>query len=467
MVFSELRFFLFLLIVLAVHWAIPSNRWRKIWLLASSYAFYSIWDWRFSFLIFFSSAIDYSIGQALSRTETPFFRKSLVAISVGVNLGLLGFFKYFNFFADSFVEFMSFFGLEATPVTLKVILPVGISFYTFQTMSYTLDLYRNQVKAVRSFTDFSLFVAFFPQLVAGPIVRARDFLPQLCSTRCWSRIPVQPLLGLFLVGFFKKACLSDNLSPYVDACFSDPNSFGALSIWLAIVLYAIQIYCDFSGYSDMAIAISGLLGYQLPKNFDAPYFASSVVDFWRRWHISLSTWLRDYLYIPIGGNRFGTARTYCNLMLTMLLGGLWHGASWNFIFWGALHGFALVVNRISQEYVPSLRNARWLIIPSTLLTFWWVNLAWILFRTPDIQTFKTMALAWSLGISQGTNHLPMVLWIHVSCLAVIHWLWRRTEVLEMLSSVPRPIFAFIYGVLAACMLAVASNSYQPFIYFQF
>ena len=468
MVFSELRFFLFLFLVLAVHWLLRGNRSRKLWLLITSYAFYSIWDWRFSSLILLSTVVDFYVGRwmhAAANGSTR--RKLLLVVSVAMNLGLLGFFKYFNFFADSLIDALQLLGLEVSPVTLQVLLPVGISFYTFQTMSYTIDIYRQKLAPVHDFFDFALFVAFFPQLVAGPIVRASEFLPQLVKATTWESIKFRSLWMLFLVGFFKKACLSDNLSPYVDAAFSDPEFFNAASLWLAVVLYAVQIYCDFSGYSDMAIAIAGLLGYQLTKNFDAPYFSTGITEFWRRWHISLSSWLRDYLYIPLGGNRKGEVRTYINLMITMILGGLWHGASWNFVIWGALHGIALGASKYVSGFTSSQKPAWWLQLGGCLLTFWWVCLAWILFRAPDLSTFRPIALAWTTGIASGEGSLPMMLWLNVAVLTALQWVWRKLDVVTRAESIPMPVFAFFAGITMALLLAFANNNYQPFIYFQF
>ena len=266
-------------------------------------------------------------------------------------------------------------------MTLSIVLPVGISFYTFQTLSYSIDIYAGRLQPQKSLLDLATFVAFFPQLVAGPIVRAADFLPQLAIARSFSQVNVRACLILFMVGFFKKACVSDNLAPIVDRYFSAPETYNALSSWIGVLSYTVQIYCDFSGYSDMAIACAGLLGYELCVNFDFPYLASSITDFWRRWHISLSTWLKDYLYIPLGGNRGGQLFTYRNLMLTMVLGGLWHGAAWTFVVWGALHGGALIAHKEWKKLMTSRaaatkpKNSLWPI----LLTFYWVCITWVFF----------------------------------------------------------------------------------------
>ena len=350
MIFTELRFLGFLAIVLAVHWTLRSAWTRKLWLLEASYLFYGLWDWRFLSLIFGSTALDYLVGLKLEGNDDGRSRKRWITLSVIANLGLLGVFKYTNFFLDSAIRFANALGLEASPHVLGIVLPVGISFYTFQTMSYSLDVYRRNLRAVRDPLDFALFVTFFPQLVAGPIVRAVDFLPQLEVPKFWRDVRVRACLTLFLVGYVKKACIGDNVATLVDPYFDKPGTFDALGAWTAVLYYAVQIYCDFSGYSDMAIATAGLFGYELRLNFDFPYLASSIRDFWRRWHMSLSSWLRDYLYIPLGGNRGSRLFQHRNLLLTMLLGGLWHGAGWNFVIWGALHGGALVVHREWERF---------------------------------------------------------------------------------------------------------------------
>ncbi|MEN8445884.1 MAG: MBOAT family O-acyltransferase, partial [Cyanobacteria bacterium J06555_13] len=359
MIFTELRFLLFFAVVFGIYWSLQRNGWRKAWILLCSYAFYGAWDWRFLSLIIGSTLVDYIVGLQLGKEETaPGIRRRWLMLSLVVNLGALAFFKYANFFATSAVGFFGWLGVPVNSVTLNVVLPVGISFYTFQTLSYSLDIYARRLAPRKSLLDLATFVAFFPQLVAGPIVRASDFLPQLERSRTFSQINVRACLTLFLTGFFKKACVSDNLAPIVDRFFADPASFDALSAWIGVFSYTTQIYCDFSGYSDMAIACAGLLGYELCINFNFPYFASSVTDFWRRWHISLSTWLKDYLYIPLGGNRGGQLFTYRNLLITMVLGGLWHGAAWTFVVWGALHGGALVVHREWRRFAADRFSRR-------------------------------------------------------------------------------------------------------------
>lgn len=468
MIFTEFRFIIFFIIVFCLYWGLQKNWYRKVWLLLCSYAFYAAWDWRFLSLILASTTIDYLVGHMLSKPLPQSYRRNLLLVSLGTNLGLLAVFKYYNFFADSATSLLRFLGLEIHAHQLEVILPVGISFYTFQTLSYSIDVYRGKLKAVESFLDLAVYVAFFPQLVAGPIVRAADFLPQLFKARNFSQVKVRSCLILFLIGFIKKACISDNLAPLVDLYFSSPETYTALSSWVGVLSYTVQIYCDFSGYSDMAIACAGLLGYELCLNFDFPYFATNISSFWRRWHISLSSWLRDYLYIPLGGNRGSQLFTYKNLMVTMLLGGLWHGAAWTFIIWGALHGVALILHRewsrimAPHQQLPLLRESFGL-----FLTFYWVCVTWIFFRAVDFESAFTIVKSFIFLESSGTIDLGIrSLWIF-ALLAIAHWAAYRGWFSQWWQRIPAWSFAVFYGLTVSAMLPFVSTSYTPFIYFQF
>ncbi|MGD1864655.1 MAG: MBOAT family O-acyltransferase [Phormidesmis sp.] len=476
MIFTEFRFFLFFAVVFGVYWTLRPNSWRKAWILLCSYAFYGAWDWRFLSLIIGSTLVDYVVGLNLGKEgKTPKARRGWLLLSLGVNLGALAFFKYANFFADSAVGLFGWLGLPMNSVTLNVVLPVGISFYTFQTLSYSLDIYAGRLQPRKSLLDLATFVAFFPQLVAGPIVRASDFLPQLESARQFSQINVRACLTLFLVGFFKKACVSDNLAPIVDRYFAEPSAFDAVSGWIGVLSYTTQIYCDFSGYSDMAIACAGLLGYELCVNFNFPYFASSITDFWRRWHISLSTWLKDYLYIPLGGNRGGQWFTYRNLMLTMVLGGLWHGAAWTFVVWGALHGGALIINREWSKFakaIPSLaRPSVWLSMLMSMLnvalTFYWVCIAWVFFRADSFGTALSVLRSFVLMRSPGTQQLNLGLFGVFFVLACLHWLTSKEVWTHAVDNMPTQLYAVGYGFAAALLLTLVPVGYTPFIYFQF
>ncbi|HWQ98165.1 MAG TPA: MBOAT family O-acyltransferase [Clostridia bacterium] len=322
---------------------------KHLVLLITSYVFYAYWDARFLLLLVLQSYISYYLAKRIVRAETKEQGKRFMVTGVTISLAILCFFKYFNFFVASFE---TMFGIKSTGA-LNIILPIGISFYTFHALSYLIDVYREKIKPCDRFVNLSLYIAFFPQLVAGPIVRARDFLPQLAVDRPMTRENLVEGMQTFLFGLIKKIVIADRLAVCVDAVFASPVSYSGLSLFLAVVAYSIQIYCDFSGYSDMAIGVAKTFGYDLCKNFDMPYISRNPTEFWKRWHISLSSWLRDYLYISLGGNRKGSLRTKINLLLTMLLGGLWHGANWQMVFWGALHGGALVVHKTFREQVDA------------------------------------------------------------------------------------------------------------------
>ncbi|MEM7516510.1 MAG: MBOAT family O-acyltransferase, partial [Planctomycetota bacterium] len=370
MIFTELRFLLFFALVFAAHWSLRGQKARKTLLLLASWFFYGCWDWRFLSLILFSTVVDFIAARRIEDGTTQRARRAWLSVSLVCNLGLLFTFKYLGFFVESAVELLQTVGFEAHPPTLEIILPVGISFYTFQTLSYTIDVYRGKLNGkATSLSDLALFVAFFPQLVAGPIVRAVDFLPQLAVKCRLSEVDLRACFGLFFLGFFKKACVSDNISHLVDRVFESPESFDTFGNWIGALFFSVQIYCDFSGYSDMAIACAGLLGYRLRENFDHPYLSTNLQDFWRRWHISLSFWLRDYVYIALGGNRAKPARVTLNLALTTLIAGLWHGAAWTFVLFGALHGAGLGVCRAWKRArgTEGVATGLWGALPTQLL----------------------------------------------------------------------------------------------------
>lgn len=348
MLFNSFDFLLFFVVVFIVQRLLP-HRQRNLFLLATSYFFYSCWDWRFLSLIMISTLVDFYCGRAIFGSNVNKIRKRYIVISILTNLGILGFFKYAGFFVDSANILISSLGHNPTSFHLNIVLPVGVSFYTFQTMSYTIDIYRKQVKPAENIIDFALFVAFFPQLVAGPIERAKNFLPQVLKKPVVSSSMIMEGGWLVFWGLFKKSVIADNMAIIVDQAFSSSSLAGG-DLLIAVYAFAIQIYCDFSGYSDMARGIAKMMGYNLMLNFKVPYFATNPSEFWRRWHISLSSWLRDYLYIPLGGNRNGRLQTYRNLFVTMLLGGLWHGAAWKFVLWGAYHGTLLALHRIMSKF---------------------------------------------------------------------------------------------------------------------
>ncbi len=390
MLFTEPKFWAFFAIV-SFAYVVLSHRAQNRMLLIASYVFYGAWDWRFLSLIMLSTAVDYLIGLKIQDTLEQTQRRRLLFVSLAVNLGMLGIFKYLGFFVDSFENLLAGIGYNADPFTLSIVLPVGISFYTFQTLSYTIDIYRRDLKPVKNFLDFALFVAFFPQLVAGPIERARNLLPNITSHRVLSWENLGRGAVLCLLGLIKKVVIADGLAPSVDAIYASPSPT-RLDVIFATWLFAIQIYCDFSGYTDIARGVAKMLGFSLMRNFAQPYFAADPQEFWRRWHISLSTWLRDYLYISMGGNRGGKWKTYRNLMATMTLGGLWHGAAWNFVAWGVYQGGLLAFHRaFAGRHDRSGEGTRrsvlgWLVrIGAIVLFFQVVSYGWLLFRATSFE----------------------------------------------------------------------------------
>ncbi|MCB9356124.1 MAG: MBOAT family protein [Lewinellaceae bacterium] len=382
MLFNSIDFAFFLPIVFCLFWMINGKdlKYQNLLLLASSYVFYGWWDWRFLSLLAFSSGLDFFVGSALYKQQDEKKRKMLFLISMGVNLGLLGFFKYYNFFAESFVEAFSFFGQKTDLNTLNIILPVGISFYTFQSMSYAIDIYRGKLTPTKDLIAFLAFVSFFPQLVAGPIERASHLLPQFLTKKRFSYDMVAAGLKIMLWGFFMKVVVADRLALYVQAVYGNVDMHTGLSFIVATIFFAFQIYCDFGGYSLIALGCARLFGFDLMENFRRPYFSGSFREFWGRWHISLSTWFKDYLYIPLGGNRVSPSRNYFNLFTTFVVSGLWHGANWTFVIWGGIHGSYQILER-------EFAKIGWLKLPKVLqvvLVFALTCFAWIFFRAASL-----------------------------------------------------------------------------------
>ena len=446
-----------------------THRLRIAYVVAFSLFFYYKSSGILFLLIIFSSVLDYVIAKLIYDEKNSFYRKFYLIVSLVVNLGLLGYFKYTNFFLENTnLLFDRNFEFQ------DIILPVGISFYTFQTLSYTIDVYRKELEPTKSFMDFLFFVSFFPQLVAGPIVRASDFIPQIYKKLNLTKEEFNAALFLIIGGLLKKAVISDYISiNFVDRVFDAPNSYSAFENLMASYGYAIQIYCDFSGYSDMAIGLALLMGFWLPPNFRTPYKSASVTEFWRRWHISLSTWLRDYLYISLGGNRKGKFRTYINLFLTMLLGGLWHGASWKFVFWGVLHGMALVVEKFFGQFVKLPKNAFVRTI-QVLLTFHFVVFCWLFFRAKDFATAFQIAENISKIQFNLEQWQTIVLgYQNVFLLLLIGFIWHFlpqsvTDLKERLfGKLPFWAKAIVLGFVFWIVYATASAGTQPFIYFQF
>ncbi|MFZ5890115.1 MAG: MBOAT family O-acyltransferase [Myxococcota bacterium] len=473
MLFNTLQYAKFFAIVFVASWLLVRvRRVRIVFLLLASYYFYAAFDYRFMPLIFASSTADWWLARRIGAIREPMARKRLLWITVALNLGLLGFFKYYDFGVESLGAALGYLGYHPPEWALRLTLPIGISFFTFESMSYVIDVYRGDIEPHPSYLEYLTFVAFFPHLVAGPIVRPRDLLPQLARTARFSAELGAEGLFLIALGLVKKVAIGDYLAlNLVDRVFDAPLRYSSLECYLAVVSYALQIYCDFSGYTDIAIGSALLLGVRFPKNFDAPYTAHSIVDFWRRWHISLSTWLRDYLYISLGGNRHGRARTYLNLILTMLLGGLWHGANWTFVAWGALHGAALAATRAFAPFFAQLfRSVPKLLVRAlgVLFTFHLVCLGWILFRA---ETF-TKARLLLQRLTEGSVYHPnldrrVLLVIALGLLGHFipaRWFSSLQTGFCRLPAVAQA--ALLFGVLLL-VRQVASAEAVPFVYFQF
>lgn len=450
-----------------------ARRIRLLFLVAASYVFYAHWDYRFLPLIWGSSTIDWLLGRAIGRSQDPRRRKLWLVGTVILNLGVLGFFKYYNFGIDNARAMAESLGLHLPESTLRIALPVGISFFTFESMSYVIDVYRRQLEPHESYLEYLGFVAFFPHLVAGPIIRPRDLLPQLAAPARADPYEMSDGLYLIATGLLKKVAIGDTLAiNLVDRVFDAPLRFSGLENYMAVVAYAIQIYCDFSGYTDIAIGSAQLLGIRFPINFNAPYQATNISDFWHRWHISLSTWLRDYLYVSLGGNRKGSVRTYVNLMLTMLLGGLWHGANWTFVVWGGIHGAALGATRAIERWRgqrPALADRNtWLRVLSVIFTFHLVCAAWIFFRSESLGKAALMFTRIASGSSHHQNLPPIVL-ATIAIGLVLHFVpvrWDRA-LRSRFVRLPAPVQGLCLLFAAVLLRQMATTEAVTFIYFQF
>jgi alginate O-acetyltransferase complex protein AlgI len=482
MSFVSLTFFAFLTLVFALHWARKSKGWQNAVVLAASYVFYGWWDWRFCLLMLASSLVDYASGIAIHRSDNAQKRKLYLTLGLSANLLVLGFFKYFNFFVDTFAIALATLGFEIQTLTFAIILPVGISFYTFQTMSYTIDIYRGQYEPQRSVVDYLSFVSFFPQLVAGPIERATHLLPQFRVAREFSFEMAQQGMRLMLWGFLKKMLVADNLAPFVEITYGSAQTASGASLIAATIFFSIQIYADFSAYSDIAAGTAGLFGIRLMRNFALPYFSESITEFWRRWHISLSTWFRDYVYFPLGGSRVSKAQCCRNLMIICLLSGLWHGAAWTFVAWGFLHGTYLVIERLTRRNrlapgpdqvpggdgsIPSLR--RLLRMGATYLL---VCLAWVFFRAESIGDaiviLERMILQFG-SVREATDLLATEGWRcgPVAGLLATEWLGRRHWNPLRFEYLPLPLRWAGYTAAVWLILLFGTQQSAEFIYFQF
>ncbi len=480
MLFNSITFLIFLIIVFSIYWKTVSYRKQlgNLVLLISSYIFYGWWDWRFLILIVISSTTDFVIGKYLFEATKQQTRKLLLLLSIFINIGILFFFKYFHFFIDSFQALT---GIDADKSwsSLQIILPVGISFYTFQTLSYTIDIYKNKLEPTKSALTFFTFVAFFPQLVAGPIERAKHLIPQFEKQPVFSYQQATSGLKLMLWGFFKKMVIADQLAKIVDAVYLQPDQFNGWSVVFATFLFGYQIYCDFSGYSDIAIGTARLFGVELMTNFKTPYLSGSFREFWHRWHISLSTWFRDYVYIPLGGNRKGETFWARNIFITFIVSGLWHGANITFLIWGTIHGFLFVIEKfVSPAFRFPEKIKNWL---GWIITFLLVNMAWLFFRAKSWNQveilFQQIKLNHSgrvgeflnLLISDGKFTAPgRMLFFIFPVFIFVEFLMKEKSFPELISKVSRPVqWGIFYFLILIILFFGVLNSAPQFIYFQF
>lgn len=489
MLFNSIEFAVFLPIVFILYWFVfqKNLKLQNLFIVIASYIFYGWWDWRFLILIIFSTIQDFAISYWLLKEKNESQRKRLLALSIIINLGFLGFFKYYNFFVENFIVAFTFFGTKPNIETMKILLPVGISFYTFQTLSYTIDVYKRKMEATKDFVAFSAFVSFFPQLVAGPIERASHLLPQFYKQRKFNEQLAKDGMKQILWGLFKKIVIADNSAIYANEIFANYHSASGSELVLGAVFFAFQIYGDFSGYSDIAIGTSRLFGFDLMKNFHFPYFSRSVAEFWRRWHISLNTWFRDYLYIPLGGSKGGDMMRIRNTFIIFVVSGFWHGANWTFIFWGLLNAFYILpsiimkTNRNNLEivakgkFLPSILD-----LAHILFTFSLICLAWIFFRAENI----THAIGYISGIFNKSllsfphlNKAAMATLILIGFLLFVEWLGRENNYgihksPPFLENIDNQIFKTIiswsfYSFIIMLIILFMQTQETPFIYFQF
>ena len=482
MLFNSIDFAIFLPIVFILYWFVTNKnlKLQNLLIVVSSYLFYGWWDWRFLSLILFSTLVDYLVGLGLLKQENPTKRKILLWTSIIVNLGFLGFFKYYNFFLDNFITAFSFFGTEIQANSLNIILPVGISFYTFQTLSYSIDVYKRKLEPTKDFIAFSAFVSFFPQLVAGPIERATHLLPQFYKKRTFDYSKAVDGMRQILWGLFKKIVIADNCAEYANLIFNNSADYSGSTLVLGALFFTFQIYGDFSGYSDIAIGTSRLFGFDLMRNFNFPYFSRDIAEFWRRWHISLSTWFRDYLYIPLGGSRGGTWMKIRNTFIIFIVSGFWHGANWTFIVWGALNAIYFLPllltnnNRNNLETVaqgkllPNLKEVSFM-----LLTFGLTVFAWIFFRAENIgHAINYISEIFSSSLFTIPTIHPRNLILLLMAFVIIEWFGREGQfaIQHLGLKWKRPIrYAMYYAIIIIIIIAIFwfGGKEQQFIYFQF
>lgn len=479
MLFNSISFLIFLPIVFGLYWFVfhKNLKSQNILLLIASYFFYCSWDWRFGFLLAFSTFLDYYTGLKIFDSDNPFYRKMWLTISVVVNLGFLGFFKYYNFFIDSFADFLKIFGLNPNFYTLSIVLPVGISFYTFHGLSYVFDIYNKKIIPTRNPIDYSLFVSFFPLLVAGPIERATHLLPQVEKPRTVDYNRLTDAMRQIFWGFFKKLVIADSCAQYANLIFNDSTNYSGSTLFLGAIMFAFQIYGDFSGYSDIALGTARLFGFELLKNFNFPYFSRDIAEFWRRWHISLSTWFKDYLYIPLGGSKGGNGMRIRNTFIIFLVSGFWHGANWTFIIWGGLNALFIMpsiifkTNRNNIEivakgsFLPSFKD-----FFSILITFNLTVLTWIFFRADNVQTaFNIVFKIFSTSFFSFPKNIPVQTILLVIFFIAIEWIGRENNyALEKLLKNKKRYLRWSFYIFLIFLVGMYMETNETeFIYFQF
>ncbi len=483
MLFNSIDFAIFLPIIFFLYWFVANKnlKLQNLLIVVASYTFYGWWDWRFLTLIFFSTVIDYSVGRKLLNEENISRRKILLWVSIIVNLGFLGFFKYYNFFLDNFITAFSFFGTPINVQGLNIILPVGISFYTFQTLSYTIDVYQRKLIPTKDFVAFSAFVSFFPQLVAGPIERATNLLPQFYKKRTFDSLKAVDGLRQILWGLFKKIVIADNSAQIANQIFNNSTDYSGSTLVLGAIFFTFQIYGDFSGYSDIAIGTSRLFGFNLKQNFAFPYFSRDIAEFWRRWHISLSTWFRDYLYIPLGGSRGGTWMKVRNTLAIFIVSGFWHGANWTFIVWGALNALYFLpllllkknranTNTVAQgKYLPSIKE-----LFQIGLTFSLTVLAWVFFRAENIEhALHYLSTIFSKSLL-SIPHFPLIelalsTLVMIAIFVIVEWIGRNKQyAIEGSVNIKHNYLRYsLYIAVIITIMVMGNFNENQFIYFQF
>ncbi len=478
MLFNSLSFAIFLPVVFILYWTFP-HRFRWMILLIASYYFYMSWNIKYVVLILATTIVSYGTALLLEKTDNLKYKRALLALAAAISLGILFFFKYFNFFQENITVILNAFAIQLHPTTLKLLLPVGISFYTFQTLSYVIDVYRGTISAEHHFGKYAAFISFFPQLVAGPIERTSNLLPQIKAEHHFDYDKASYGMKLMVWGFFKKLVIADVFAGYVDAIYNTPHAFKGFSLVLATFLFTFQIYCDFSGYSDIAIGCAKLLDIDLMQNFNSPYFSASIKEFWSRWHISLSTWFRDYVYIPLGGNRKGKLRTYLNLILTFFVSGLWHGANWTYVIWGGIHGLLQVIEKVIFKNTPARRfSLRWFL--QVILVFFLCSFAWIFFRANTLAEANLIIANlfygcsnpvryflngfYDIGLSMETIMIPA---ISLFILGLYDFFSLKTDVIRWISSRHIVVRYSIYFAMLVFIMLFKSSTEAAFVYFQF